>query len=223
MRPETGRSDAWKNEENPSWDELDREILKEDWKISIHEGAGRTAFQHAAQRKIADALHGVAREFQNSLRKEFEDHEKYPLLSEDMKRYLRDKKHDIPSFDIYGPGTIKELQEAVSINLESGNPDVNVVVFNFPKPLAHFWWKQHGADEKRKPSKNTDWGEAYEALLPLIWEKYREAFAKENLSTDRLNWPGQHDPKHYYYIWELSEKRAPLHHLKQEDRNGKAA
>lgn len=101
------------------------------------------------------------------------------------------------------------------------------LVFNFPKPVAVFWWKnleradlmwqEKCRDKKIELSwdelstilsqpgrKPLEWGKIYELLCPAIWIARDEYEAKFHLAIDRQNENGDHQPLEYYYIWKVS-------------------
>jgi len=84
-----------------------------------------------------------------------------------------------------------------------------LLVFQLPKPLAQFWWKG-GADSWGNLAEDIndtaiEWGHFYRELMPVVWETQGRHENESGLYFQRVNDIGEHDPKKYYYIWEISE------------------
>lgn len=123
--------------------------------------------------------------------------------------YLKKRDLDLSTFIVRRGEKMNETLEEFGISsyLEE---DGFLVIFQLPKPLAQYWWKG-GVGIWGSKSKNVgdavEWGEFYRKLMPSVW-KTREYFSeKEGLDFRTVNDTGQHDPKKYYYIWEVSKKQ----------------
>lgn len=122
--------------------------------------------------------------------------------------YLLEKKFVLPNFTIASREQAKGLLEEYEISGEIKEQNL-LLVFQLPKPLAQFWWKG-GADSWGDLSvdiKDTaiEWGHFYRELMPVIWEMQGHHENENGLDFQRVNAIGEHDPKKYYYIWEISD------------------
>src|SRR3989339_726279 len=116
--------------------------------------------------------------------------------------FLSAKQLDIPSFKItYGPSA-KQFLETHGFKNKADQRKI-VLIFQLPKPLAKFWWKNN-----YKTKKSTiEWGELYKDIMPSVWEVINDYELNKGLNFDRINSFYQHDtePESYHYLWEMSE------------------
>lgn len=89
--------------------------------------------------------------------------------------------------------------------------DAFLLIFNLPPPLARFWYR--GGEKiwgKRGvpifPDR-VELGAFYRQVLPVIWDQVeREEYAGD-LELYRLNDAQDHDPRNYYYVWEVVRQK----------------
>ena len=98
--------------------------------------------------------------------------------------------------------------EEYGLDIETNGQNL-LLVFQLPKPLSQFWWKG-GADSWGDLSEDVqdtviEWGHFYRELMPIVWEEQGRHENESGLDFQRVNGVGEHDPKKYYYIWEMSE------------------
>jgi len=122
--------------------------------------------------------------------------------------YLLEKNFVLPNFTIASQEQAQALLEEYGYVGEM-NEQKLLLVFNLPKPLAHFWWKG-GADSWGDLAEDIhdtaiEWGHFYRELMPVVWETQGRHENENGLDFYRVNGTGEHDPKKYYYIWEISE------------------
>ena len=129
-------------------------------------------------------------------------------ISQQIVDYLLEKNFVLPYF------TIASREQAEALLKEYGlggkfNKQNLLLVFQLPKPLARFWWKG-GADSWGKSAEDIkdtaiEWGHFYRELMYVVWETQGFHENESGLRFQRVNSVGEHDPKKYYYIWEMSE------------------
>lgn len=103
----------------------------------------------------------------------------------------------------------QSIQEIIERDQDFSNTEIDslYIVFNLPKPLAHWWNK--GIGNWGNQNKNFDvkdevigWGSIYRNAMEKVWEGMDRA---EELDISRLNDIGEHDSKNYYYIWKIEK------------------
>ncbi|MBL7057984.1 hypothetical protein ISS03_01485 [Patescibacteria group bacterium] len=129
-------------------------------------------------------------------------------ISQKIIDYLLEKKFDLPNFTIAHGEKVQELLKEYDLDVEVNGQNL-LLVFQLPKPLAQFWWKG-GADSWGDMSEDVEddiieWGHFYRELMPVVWEEQGRYENENGLDFSRVNGVGEHDPKKYYYIWEMSE------------------
>ena len=129
-------------------------------------------------------------------------------MSQKIVDYLLENNLILPDFTIANQEQAKKLLK--EYNLEGRINEKNILlVFQLPKPLAQFWWKG-GSDswgDLAEDMQDTviEWGHFYRELMPVVWETQGRHENENGLTFSRLNAVGEHDPKKYYYVWEISE------------------
>ncbi len=129
-------------------------------------------------------------------------------ISQKIVDYLLEKNIVLPNFTIASKKQAKALLKEYELGGEI-NEESLLLIFQLPKPLAQFWWKG-GADswgELAEDINDTaiEWDHFYRELMPVVWETQGRHENENSLNFNRLNGFSQHDPKKYYYIWELSK------------------
>jgi len=129
-------------------------------------------------------------------------------ISQKIVDYLLEKNFVLPNFTIANRKQAEVLLEEYELGGEINEQNL-LLVFQLPKPLAQFWWKG-GADSWGNMSVDIkdqaiEWGHFYRELMPVIWETQGRHENESGLDFYRMNSVGEHDPKKYYYIWEMSE------------------
>ena len=129
-------------------------------------------------------------------------------ISQKIVDYLLEKKFDLPNFTIAYGEKVQELLEEYGLDIETNGQNL-LLVFQLPKPLSQFWWKG-GADSWGDLSEDVqdtviEWGHFYRELMLVVWEEQGRHENESGLDFQRVNGVCEHDPKKYYYIWEISE------------------
>jgi len=129
-------------------------------------------------------------------------------ISQKIVDYLLEKNFVLPNFTIASGEQAQALLEEYGLNGEINEQNL-LLVFQLPKPLAQFWWKG-GADSWGNLAEDIndtaiEWGHFYRELMPVVWETQGRHENESGLYFQRVNDIGEHDPKKYYYIWEISE------------------
>lgn len=129
-------------------------------------------------------------------------------VSQKIVDYLLEKNFDLPNFTIAHGEKVQELLEEYDLDTKINGQNL-LLVFQLPKPLSQFWWKG-GADSWGDMSEDVqdsviEWGHFYRELMPVVWEEQGRHENESGLDFNRVNGVGEHDPKKYYYIWEMSE------------------
>ena len=122
-------------------------------------------------------------------------------------KFLRENKFDLPHFKIVDSKSAKKVLGDLGYYNQIGKNSL-LIVFNLPKPLAHFWWKDRGSiaqnGDKDPAPLVIEWGDFYRAIMPLVWNAVDSQ--RGNLELNRINAPSEHDPKSFYYLWEAELK-----------------
>jgi len=130
-------------------------------------------------------------------------------LSQKILDHLIEKRFDLPNFTIANAEHAIQILEDCQMDDYLADPKSILLVFNLPKPLGHFWWKG-GVDSWGHEGKNVsgsviEWGHFYRELTPVIWKMqglYENEYA---LDFERINSVSVHDPKKYYYLWQITK------------------
>lgn len=153
---------------------------------------------------------------------------------ERLEHYIQEKRFDVPRFVILSSSAIQagKLDEYYPVNeiiqeimteeyedLETKRAAVQelrdlttlatdqvILIFNLPKPVAHFWWKE--MDQSGVGL--IGWGNFYRRLMPVVWEIVGLFSCESNLIFERINACGEHDPKKFYYIWRVGLAKSGL-------------
>ncbi len=159
--------------------------------------------------KIRSFCHEVSEEYKEEFLSLLDTYRKEGhLISSKIIDYLMEKKFNLPQFIISqgerANGLLSDFELDGKIN------DQNLLlVFQLPKPLAQFWWKgdigSQGEMSKKIDNAAIEWGRFYRELMPIVWEAQGRQENENNLDFRRINKFGQHDPKKYYYVWEISD------------------
>ncbi|MCD6149992.1 hypothetical protein J7J13_04400 [bacterium] len=129
-------------------------------------------------------------------------------ISQKIVDYLLEKNFDLPYFTIAYGKDARELLEEYDLDFKTNGQNL-LLVFQLPKPLSRFWWKG-GADSWGNFSEDVqnaviEWGHFYRELMPVVWEEQGRYENVNGLNFYRVNEIGEHNPKKYYYVWEVSE------------------
>jgi hypothetical protein len=136
-------------------------------------------------------------------------------ISPRIREYLEIEGMDLPTFDLYEKKEADEALQKFGFNREKIETGNFLVVFNLPKPLSQFWWKGDAEswDSKSKDVRTMviEWGRIYRLIIPIIWN----AVDNSPSTMERINPCGMHDPKQYYYLWEIGVE--PTHRYDDPD------
>jgi hypothetical protein len=138
-----------------------------------------------------------------------------------IKEYLKNKDLLNPRFDVY---TGEDIERVIrDLDLEDSYQEIKggpakkneiLLIFNLPKPLAVYWWKESEDIKKlsgKIVSKEAErliprgivisWGDFYRSLMLVVWEAIGYFESESHFYFERINPSGQHDTKKYYYVW----------------------
>jgi hypothetical protein len=127
-------------------------------------------------------------------------------LGPKIQTYLQEKMLDRPRFAIYDHEKAKQLFEELGFTQESIEQNHLLLLFELPKPLAEFWWKNNnqpwaeGSQEIKGSA--IEWGQFYEKLIKIIWRHLDRSNDQGSVYLDRINDQGHHEPHKFYYLWE---------------------
>lgn len=128
------------------------------------------------------------------------------IINDKILKHIMAKDFDTPTFYIATGEEAKDKLNECDYNLEISR-DAVLILFQLPKPLATFWWKDsrlNDRDDGHVDGKGfIEWGKMYREVMTSVWEKWNEMCGK-GFCMDRINPAGEHDPKKYYYLWELT-------------------
>ncbi|TSC55943.1 MAG: Uncharacterized protein G01um101418_514 [Parcubacteria group bacterium Gr01-1014_18] len=144
--------------------------------------------------RAKEFCHRLSRKFENEFGEILINYSKERKeISIQMKKFLLNKKFDLPQFTISNP---------------YANDNSLLLNFQLPRPLSFFWWKgganswgDHAVDMQDQV---VEWGHFYRELMPIVWETQGYYEQEKGLSFDRVNAVGEHDPAKYYYLWKIS-------------------
>lgn len=212
--------------DNPSWIQLHEEDYEEIHGVRLLDKQQRLepALQELHDRVVQFAIR-LADSFKTAFTEELGTYRaRGGKVSEQIEQYLRDNKLVHPHIDILNRAQFESLLEA--INYPPYPPDKGdslYVVYQLPKPLAHFFFKfdkeahnprRTEAQFLRRP-RMIEWGYLYFRVHNNAIYEMRERLAKElDLGMIRVNPIHKHDPNNYYYIWKIE----PAEASKESDR-----
>ncbi len=131
-------------------------------------------------------------------------------LTEKMQAEILERGYDTPRFGVYDKDRGNKFLSEVGL-VENIDDDKILITFNFPKPIAEWWWKGEGdwGDQGVDiGGAAVEWGVLYREILPVIWEQKDKLEYSDDakIYLDRINGVGAHDPHKFYYIWEVGKK-----------------
>ncbi len=131
------------------------------------------------------------------------------ILSPKIKEFLFKKDFTLPKFIIANGLQAEDLLGRYDLNASNFDSQNSLLLsLQLPKPLAQFWQKG-GAEswgDMSIPLKGqvVEWGHFYRELMPTVWQTRGFYEEEKGLVFDRVNQINEHDPKKYYYVWEVS-------------------
>lgn len=132
------------------------------------------------------------------------DRERFP---ESIQEKMIDRGYDLPKFQLLGGDEAMKFLEKTDFAYRVPKVEGFLVVFQFPAPLARFWYRGgYGSEQKQIPENNIEWGLLYKNVHSAIWEATDIVGQDNNLNFDRINLNGDHSPD-YYYIWDVSRPK----------------
>lgn len=130
------------------------------------------------------------------------------LISQKIVDYLLKKNLVLPTFVIANGERAHGVLNEYKLNGDVTAHSL-LVAFQLPKPLSQFWWKggadSWGSGSEHLGSAVIEWGHFYRELMRVVWETQGYYENEYSLRFERINSVGEHDPKKYYYVWEVSE------------------
>lgn len=207
------REDGIKNPEDiydqPTFEEIRQEIEKK--RPNVRELLDERTLS-PEQKACLDKTREFCNELSENFRSEFLSLlERYRSerrqISQEIVDYLLEKNFDLPQFTVSQGRQANELLADFSLDAEVKDRNL-LLAFQFPKPLAHFWWKG-GVDSwgdlgEDMEDRVIEWGHFYRELIREVWNLQGCYENEENLAFRRLNGIGEHDPGNFYYVWEMS-------------------
>lgn len=186
-----------------TFDDIEKEIVQErrDRQVRFHFDA--TTLNHESQEFLEQwrlEMRACLEEWSDGIKDLLNQDKK---ISPRIREYLEIRGMDLPTFDVYVKSEADEVLQRFGFNAEKIEMGNFLVVFNLPKPLSQFWWKG-GAESWGSASKDVrkmviEWGRIYRLSIPIIWN----AVDSSPSTMERINPCGVHDPKQYYYLWEI--------------------
>lgn len=189
--------------DQPTFDDVEKEIVqdRQDRQIRFHFDA--TTLDKGSKELLErwrSEMQTCLEEWSDAIKDLISQDEK---ISPKIREYLENKGMDLPTFDLYAKNEADEALQKFGFNGEKIEMGNFLVVFNLPKPLSQFWWKG-GAESWGSESRDVrkmviEWGRIYRLIIPVIWY----AVDRSTSTMERINPCGVHDPKQYYYLWEI--------------------
>jgi hypothetical protein len=131
-------------------------------------------------------------------------------ISQRIIDYLESKSFDLPQFIITHGKRAQDLLRELGFKDYTVSPRSLLVILQLPKPLSQFWWKGgvgSWGDKAQDVTGVIEWGHFYRELMPIIWSNIDYYEEHEGVKIDRINPKAKHEPKKYYYIWQIKEKK----------------
>jgi len=164
------------------------------------------------QRDCLNKIREFCDELSENFRTEFlslleQYHKERRQISQKIVDYLLEKNFDLPQFTVSQGKQANDLLDSFNLNAEVGDQNL-LLTFQFPKPLAQYWWKgganSWGNLAEDMEDRVIEWGYFYRELIQEVW--YLQGFYEDEkgLNFYRLNNIGEHDPKNFYYVWEIN-------------------
>jgi len=128
-------------------------------------------------------------------------------IGDKILKHIEDKKLDTPNILIAEGINAKKILFDSKFYEKMENIDENTVliIFQLPKKLAKNWDKG-GEGNIVKDSKGViEWGKFYRKLMDVPWAIHGKYCNEKNITLERINDIGDHDPEKYYYIWNCKE------------------
>ena len=129
-------------------------------------------------------------------------------ISQKIVDYLLEKNFNLPQFAIAHDAKATEMLLDFGLHPEIGDQKL-LLSFQLPKPLAQFWRKgganSWGYGSKDMEDRVIEWGHFYRELMGEVWHMQGYYENEKGLDFYRLNDVGEHDPKKFYYVWEMSK------------------
>lgn len=206
-----GKNQGYKNPEDiydADYDTIEKDISDASPKIILRVDQESSFEQQALFYEIRSFVTDISNDFKEkfiSLLKQYRSERR--SISDTIVTYVKDHGFFMPQF------TIADSKQGKKILGDLGYSDENIskknmlVICNLPKPLSYYWWK--GGDNswgdlgKEVGPSVIEWGYFYRQLMPVIWSHVGKQEMENGLSIERINPTNRHDPKSYYYIWEI--------------------
>ena len=157
---------------------------------------------------VEDLKQKYARAFLDLLNSYQSDSPNQKVLTPPIVEFLKEKHWLAPRVTVSaGKRAEAYLEDFGFDNREVRNGNL-LMIMNLPKPLGHFWLLGLDKNNPHGGAKDIkgiviEWGQFYSKLMENIWDKVGRAENMHNLNFKRINPPGEHDPKKYYYVWEV--------------------
>ena len=149
-------------------------------------------------KKVIDVLNGFCKEKSRP--------------TEKILKYVEANNLDLPVFILIGdPEKIKKKLAELGYQEAQISPQNILVIFNLPKQAARHWRKggskEWGEQEGIEDDFYIEWGRVYRRIIPVVWRFLDDAYEFGKIGFDRVNAPGEHSPKNFYYIWEAWKRK----------------
>ena len=130
----------------------------------------------------------------------------------EMERKMKERGYDLPRFTVIdGEAAQRFIEEISESEWWKLQDDAVLLIYNPPPLLSRFWHRSKAGPEDEQPVEinegEVEWGYFYRGITPIVQEGVKLETAKGNLTFDRINRMGRHDPLTYYYAWEVNESK----------------
>lgn len=193
-----------------TWEDIITEVDDETFRklVHVHESCARHEGDNVTEirDKAIRIFTNMPREWNTTFEKLIEERR----MSPKMLAFIKEKGMIFPTVEMISGEVASDFLKENGLPVGEIIEDDIVAVLNLPKQIAQFWWKG-GVEEWGKQSVDVremvmEWGWFYRRLMPVIWNATDNTAPGVNLHFDRINPPGLHDPKKYYYVWDINAR-----------------
>jgi len=200
-----------KEPDNPSWDEIEREVDFENFQPDVHVSEQLSPDEQETLQLAKEFVVDVSKVFQEESRRLLaEYYNSDSPFGQKIIEFIKDKGFDVPKFSVFDQEQARDFLKNLGYEVHEFEDDNLLLTFQLPKPLAKFWWKGNDLREAKKTAGSTRlWGNFYFKLMPIVHQRWDQMHYDEQLFFYRVNMAGIHDEQEYYYLWEISNRPLP--------------
>lgn len=190
----------------------EEELAARKERVKVELGVDESALSDEKRRLLADLIdfaQTTSIEFQEAMQtimKEYSENRGSRVFTDQMKRKMVEKGYDLPIFKILDGAKATEFLSHVDPEWPR-NEEAFVLAFNLPKPLSRYWYRggvdSWGEGGVEIGEDKVEWGHFYREVMPVIWDAVGFEECEGAINFVRINDYSQHDPKLYYYVWEV--------------------